>query len=184
MVSIKCEGVKVNMKLSEMIAFQGNLKKRTEQEIEELGRSLKAEGLLMPFAIWPSNDGYKLLDGHGRVAALQKLAVEDPTILDQKFPVVYIEKDTEEEARKALLQITSSYGKITKKGAMEFVKTIPNYSAPSISKFVKYSHKLTAPKTVNKGEATIKVVVPKDKVAAVKQMLSAACNGIEYIKIL
>lgn len=184
MISIKCEGVKNTMKLSEMIAFQGNLKKRTDQEIDELGKSLKDEGLLMPFAIWPSNDGYKLLDGHGRVAALQRLAVQEKDILDQKFPVVFIEKETEEEARKALLQITSSYGKITKKGAMEFVKSIPNYSAPSINKFVKYSHKLTAPKTVNKGEATIKVVVPKDKVAAVKQMLHAACNNIEYIKIL
>lgn len=180
MIDVKCEGVKGTAKLSEMINFQGNLKKRTEQEIEDLGQSLKTEGLLMPFAIWPSKDGYKLLDGHGRVAALQKLALEDTTILDQKFPVVFIDKPTEEEARKALLQITSSYGKITKKGAMEFTKSIPTYNAPAINKFVKYGHKPTMPKAVNKTTSIIRIVVPTEKLAEVKQILSTV-NGIKVL---
>ena len=180
MINIMCEGVKSTVKLSEMIGFQGNLKKRTDKEIDELGQSLKTEGLLMPFAIWPSNDGYKLLDGHGRIAALQKLAVQDPEILNQKFPAVFIEKESEEEARKALLQITSSYGKITKKGALEFTKTIPTYTAPAISKFVKYSNKTTAPKIVNKTTSIIRLVVPTDKLVEIKKILS----DIEGIKVL
>lgn len=179
MIHIMCNGVKTTLKLSEMVAFQGNLKKRTDKEIDELGQSLMTEGLLMPFAIWPSNDGYKLLDGHGRIAALQKLAVQDPEILNQKFPAVFIDKETEEEARKALLQITSSYGKITKKGALEFTKTIPTYSAPAINKFVKYGHKAATPKTVNK-TSIIRIVVPTDKLNEIK----AAISNIEGIKVL
>lgn len=184
MISVQCKGLKDTLKLSEMIAFQGNLKKRTDAEIDELGKSLKTEGLLMPFAIWPSNDGYKVLDGHGRIAALQKLAVTEPDILNQKFPVVVIDKPTEEEARKALLQITSSYGKITKKGAMEFVKSIPNYSAPSISKFVRYNNMSVTPKRVAKRTSIIRVSVPEDKVPTVKKMLQEAFGNIDYIKIL
>jgi len=175
-----CEGVKTTLKLSEMIGFQGNLKKRTDKEIDELGESLKTEGLLMPFAIWPSKDGYKLLDGHGRIAALQKLALQDPEILTQKFPAVFIEKDTEEEARKALLQITSSYGKITKKGALEFTKSIPNYTAPAISKFVRYDNKTSAPKSVNKTTSIIRLVVPTDKLNEIKEVLSTI-NGIKVL---
>lgn len=180
MINVQCKGLKDTLKLSEMIAFQGNLKKRTDAEIDELGKSLKTEGLLMPFAIWPSNDGYKVLDGHGRIAAMQKLAEQEPDILSQKFPVIFIDKPTEEEARKALLQITSSYGKITKKGAMEFVKSIPNYTAPSISKFVRYSNKMSAPKTVNKETQILRIRVPSDKVTEVKQQLSR----VPYITVL
>ena len=180
MINIMCEGVKTTVKLADMINFQGNLKKRTDKEIDELGQSLKTEGLLMPFAIWPSEDGYKLLDGHGRIAALQKLALQDPEILSQKFPAVFIDKKTEDEARKALLQITSSYGKITKKGALEFTKTIPTYNAPAISKFVKYSNRTTAPKAVNKTTSIIRLVVPTDKLVEIKEVLS----NIEGIKVL
>ena len=180
MIDVQCKGLKDTLKLSEMIAFQGNLKKRTDKEIDELGQSLKTEGLLMPFAIWPSNDGYKVLDGHGRIAALQKLATMEPDILNQKFPVIFIDKPTEEEARKALLQITSSYGKITKKGALEFVKSIPNYSAPSINKFVRYSNKTAVPKTVKKETQIVRIVVPVDKVQEVKAQLSR----LVYIKVL
>lgn len=184
MVSIKCEGVKTTLKLTEMLAFQGNLKKRTDKDVEELGKSLQAEGLLMPFALWPSNDGYKLLDGHGRLAALKKLAETDKDIMDQKFPVIFISKPTEEEARKALLQITSSYGKITKKGVMEFTKTIPNYTAPSISKFVKYSNRPTTHKPVDKDKdkdtVVMRIAVPKEKVQEVTDILLTS----GYIKVL
>ena len=173
MVDIKCEGVKTTLKLSEMVAFQGNLKKRTDKDIDELAQSIKTEGLLMPFAIWPSNDGYKLLDGHGRIKALQKLAEQDKGILEQKLPVIFIQKPTEEEARKALLQITSSYGKITKKGALDFVKTIPTYSAPAINKFVKYQHKPVTKPVKNDSIRIIKLQIPADKaediIATLKQ---------------
>ena len=51
----------------------------------------------------------------------------------------------EENARKALLQITSSYGSVTKKGVVNFTATIADYRAPVVDKALKrHSLKKTA----------------------------------------
>jgi hypothetical protein len=65
MVEIKCS-TKDTIKLTDCVAFQGNLKKRTQQNIDELKQSLSTEGLLMPFAVWVHDNTSYLLDGHGR----------------------------------------------------------------------------------------------------------------------
>lgn len=135
MIKINCESSDT-LKLTDMVPFQGNLKKRTDQDIKELTDSLLTEGLMMPFAIWKHEDKNYLLDGHGRKEALTKLAVEDASMLSEEWPVIYINADTEDEARKALLQITSSYGKVTKQGYKQFCVSIPDYKAPVISKFI------------------------------------------------
>ncbi len=133
-MEIKCS-TKDTIKLTECVSFQGNLKKRTPQDIEELKKSLLREGLLMPFAVWLHDDKKYLLDGHGRKEALIQLAVEDAGLLSIDWPCVYIEADSEDNARKALLQITSAYGKITKSGVKQFTVSIPDYVAPAIAKF-------------------------------------------------
>lgn len=134
-MEIKCS-TKDTVKLTDVVPFQGNLKKRTVQDINELKESLLREGLLMPFAVWRHDDKNFLLDGHGRKEALVQLAVEDANLLTMEWPCVYIDAETEDDARKALLQITSSYGKITKTGVKQFCVSIPEYKAPSIAKFV------------------------------------------------
>lgn len=143
MIKINCES-KDSIKLTDMVPFQGNLKKRTEQDIKELTESLSNEGLMMPFAIWVHEDKKYLLDGHGRKEALTKLAVEDASLLSVDWPCIYISAETEDDARKALLQITSSYGKVTRSGYKQFCVSIPEYHAPVIQKFI------PKPKTENK----------------------------------
>lgn len=135
MIKINCESSDT-LKLTDMVPFQGNLKKRTEQDIKDLTASLLTEGLMMPFAIWKHDNKNYLLDGHGRKEALTKLAVEDAKMLSEEWPVIYINADTEDDARKALLQITSAYGKVTKQGYKQFCISIPEYRAPVIQKFV------------------------------------------------
>lgn len=135
MIRINCE-TSDHLKLTEMQFFQGNLKKRTQKEIDELKASLTTEGLMMPFAVWKHEDKNLLLDGHGRKAALMQLIDQDTDILSADWPVVFVQADSEDAARKALLQITSSYGKITKQGYKQFTVSIPDYKAPSIAKFV------------------------------------------------
>ena len=124
------------IRLSECTPFQGNLKRRTETEISELMRSIKTEGMMMPFAVWQNGGRNYLLDGHGRYEALKRLALFEPDINGEEFPCIFIEAESEEDARKALLQITSSYGKITRVGVRQFTATIPDYRAPSINRFV------------------------------------------------
>ena len=183
-MEIKCT-TKDTIKLTECVPFQGNLKKRTPQDIAELKDSLLREGLLMPFAVWDHDDKKYLLDGHGRKEALVQLAVEDASLLNVDWPCIYIRADTEDDARKALLQITSSYGKITKTGVKQFTVSIPDYKAPSIAKFVAKSvtKKVEAVDPVqrpNQDKVVLKVSVTKDKVSEVKKIL----EQFDFIKVL
>ena len=184
MVKINCD-TKDKLKLVDMEPFQGNLKKRTQKDIDELKQSLLTEGLMMPFAIWQKKEGKEthnlLLDGHGRKEALVQMAIDEVSLLDNDWPVIFIQADTEDDARKALLQITSSYGKITKQGVKQFCATIPEYKAPSINKFIakpvikKDSIPVSKPKSV-----VLKIKVDSDKLEQVKEILSQ----VSFIEVL
>lgn len=178
MVKVMCQTPET-IRLGELTPFQGDLKKRTERNIKSLADSIQSEGLLMPFAVWKHNDINNLLDGHGRFAALTELALLDNEIAVQDFPVIYIEAETEEQAKKSLLQITSSYGKITKEGAVKFCSTIPEYHAPAINKFV---HKKPVERKMpeQKHEQIIRIAVPLDKAQAVLDLF----KSVDYIKVL
>lgn len=173
MIKINCESSDT-LKLTDMVPFQGKLKKRTDNDISELQESLKTEGLMMPFAIWKHEGKCYLLDGHGRKEALIKLAVTDSDILSNEWPVIYVNAETEDEARKALLQITSSYGKITKAGVKQFCVSIPNYKAPSINKFIAKAEPSKKPDTPTMPKSTktvLRIRVDNEKVEQVKSIL-------------
>lgn len=180
MVKVNCES-KDSLKLTEMSFFQGNLKKRTQQDIDALKQSILNEGLMMPFAVWKHEDKNYLLDGHGRKQALMQLCDQDPEILEQGWPVIFIEAEDENSARKALLQITSQYGKVTKTGWKQFCVSIPDYRAPVINKFVP---KPVVDKPVKKakktGKTILKVRVSDDKVAQVLDVF----KQFDFIEVL
>ncbi|MBP5594499.1 MAG: ParB N-terminal domain-containing protein [Pseudobutyrivibrio sp.] len=177
-MEIKCK-TEESMLITDMTPFQGNLKKRTEQDINELKDSLMNEGLLMPFAIWKSDKNY-LLDGHGRRQAIMSLIDQDPSLLQVKWPVVIIEADDEDSARKALLQITSSYGKITKQGVKQFCVSIPDYKAPAIAKFVPKVQVLKDKNPKKDTRVILKIRVEQAKLAEVKEIL----GSVNYIEVL
>lgn len=185
MVKIKCDGIKDTLLLKDLVPFQGTLKKRTEEDVQALIESIEQEGLLMPFVVWRKDKQDFLLDGHGRLQALSKMQDTDR----QKFPVIFIDAATEDEARKSLLQITSSYGKITKKGAIQFTATIKGYKAPSVNKLLYRTVKpkkmpvIPEPKPVvqaDDGDIILRVAVPKDKEAIIRDML----RQFTYVKVL
>ena len=180
MVTVRCESDD-RLLLSSLEPFQGRLKRRTDEDVERLASSIREEGLLMPFAVWRGNN--YLLDGHGRRLALLKMSESDPEIASQEFPVIYIDADTEEEARKALLQITSSYGKVTGWGVKEFTKTIPSYKAPVLDKFVRRQAVKRKHGALNKaadeGWRHMRISVREDKANAVEKMF----RECEYIKV-
>lgn len=181
MIKINCD-VETKLKLVDMTPFQGDLKKRTQQNLDALKDSLLTEGLLMPFAVWCHDGKNMLLDGHGRREALIQLALSDVTILDVEWPALFIKAETEDDAKKALLQITSSYGKVTKQGALSFVSSIPNYVAPSVSKYVNTGNIYKEKKLKNNlsNKYVIKIQVSADRVEQVKDIL----KQIDYIKVL
>lgn len=178
MIKLKCETSDKAL-LTQMTPFQGNLKKRKPGDIQELWESLKNDGLLMPFALWAHDEKLYILDGHGRYQALVSAALEDATILQQQFPYILINAETETDARKALLQIVSTYGKISKDGLQTFTAQIVNYKAPVI----KYTY--TAPKVSNKttaidsGMQIIRLRVPKEKAEQFKNII----KDVEWIEV-
>ena len=177
MISVKCD-TKDHIKLADCEPFQGNMKKRSEQDLEGLKQSLLTEGLLMPFAIW-EHDGKKLLlDGHGRREVL--IAMADPDIMDFDWPCVYIKADTEDDARKALLQITSQYGKITKVVYKQFTVSIPNYKAPSVAKFISPVNKKVSVPKAQSDLKIVKIRVPKDKYDKVLEIF----KSFDFIEVL
>lgn len=170
MLKVNCES-KDTATLQQLVPFQGNLKKRKASDIEALASSLRDEGLMMPFAVWSNPDGKMcLLDGHGRLEALVQMSLKDMDILTQEFPIIKIAAETEEDAKKALLQITSSYGKVDKKGLAEFTVKIPDYVAPVI---LKAKPRLSKPRLKKpQGMAKLTLFVPLDKVADLKKILA------------
>lgn len=178
MLKIACD-CRDTLLLGELVPFQGNLKKRTKKDIKGLCESIRLEGLLMPFAVWNDSGCYKLLDGHGRYAALLELARSDDSIISQRLPVIFIDAEDEETARKSLLQITSAYGRITKEGAQAFCASIPTYKAPSINKFM--HKKIVERKLPSQSmERVIRIAVPNDRADAVLELF----KQVEYIRVL
>lgn len=182
MVTVKCDGIKDSILLQDLVPFQGDLKKRTDDDVAALQQSIESEGLLMPFVVWRKDKQNFLLDGHGRLQALSKMQGTDK----QKFPVLFVEADTEAEARKALLQITSSYGKVTKKGAVQFTVSIPGYKAPAVNKLLykpvrmrKVEQKPAAP-SIQEGDYIMRIALPVDKVELFKELL----GQVSYVKVL
>lgn len=178
MIEIKCS-TPDSIMLSQLVPFQGDLKKRSVKDIKALAASLMADGMLMPFVLWDNNNKCCILDGHGRLAALTDLALEYPDIMEQAFPCIYITADTEEDAKKALLQITSQYGKINKEGITKFISNLGNYKAPVIAKFIR---KPTQRKKVeaNDGNIILSISIPSDRFEQFRQII----NNVTYARIL
>jgi hypothetical protein len=115
--------------------FQGNLKKRTKKEIEQIITSILKFGFAFPFFVW-QNEGHNwCLDGHGRILAIQAMTrafyvLDEAGKLQVKkelpppvpeFPVVFIEAKNKEEAKQLLLRCESRYGIIEIDGFREFI---------------------------------------------------------------
>lgn len=201
MVCVRCETAD-GLALADMRPFQGDLKSRSGSQLGELKKSLMEEGLLAPFFVWRGEHGGEegnwLLDGHARLEALRSIYEDTGDYalwFGVEFPVVYVEASGPEEARKALLQITSSYGRVTKRGAERFCASIPEYRAPSVAAFL---GKAAAPREraapaasapapavfpelpAGSGEVRITIAVPAEFERAVVELF----ESVSYIRVL
>jgi hypothetical protein len=176
MIQIKCTAPDT-VTLGALTPFQGDLKKRTSRDLDALILSILTEGLLMPLAVWQTGDKLMILDGHGRYAALARMALTDASIITQELPVIRVNAPDEETARKALLQITSSYGKISGSGIAKFMVSIPNYKAPVVSKVHLHTEKVKATAPTS-DMVIVRLRVPKDMVQKLTPLLKQL-DGVE-----
>lgn len=117
-IKINCE-TKDYLKVEELCEFQGELKKRDDEDVDKIVRSIKQLGFSVPFFVWKHDNKNYVLDGHGRLLGLQKL--DSLGFLIPPLPVVYVNCKDERDARDLLLRINSHYGKMTPESVLEFV---------------------------------------------------------------
>jgi len=106
-IKIKCQGAGT-LPLESLTQFQGNLKTITPANLKKLRSRIIDSGFVAPIFIWQHEGKNYILDGTQRLLALKSLQGEGYHI--PELPVAYVEADNEEDARKKLLSITSTYG--------------------------------------------------------------------------
>jgi len=110
-IKIKCKGADL-LPYDSLIQFQGDLKTLSNANLEKLKTRIVKRGFRMPFYIWVNNEQNKILDGSQRDKALKSLKNEGYEI--PLLPVVYIEAESEIDARETILGISSQYGEWNK----------------------------------------------------------------------
>ncbi len=117
-INIACEG-KENLTLDSLEEFQSELKTRTESDIVKILRSIRDFGFSFPFFYAVLGGRRYVLDGHGRLLALQifkQLGGQIP-----RLPAVRIHAKDEADAKQKLLRLNSRYGTIDLEGLKDFV---------------------------------------------------------------
>ena len=118
MIQIKCT-TKDTLNLSELTEFQGNLKERENADFEKIERRIKKHGFSFPFFVWKHDGINHVLDGHGRIGALNRMVASGEQI--PPLPIVYVECNDEAEAKEILLKLNSQYGRMTAESVREFL---------------------------------------------------------------
>jgi hypothetical protein len=116
-IEIKCKGADT-LPIDRIVEFQGELKKLSKENENKLRNSILKHGFIAPFFVWDDHGEWKLLDGHQRLKTLLKMREEGYDI--PMLPVDYIEADSEEDAKRKLLHISSQYGEFTTDGFENF----------------------------------------------------------------
>ena len=118
-IEVRCKAADL-LPIDRIVEFQGDLKTLTKNNREKLQRSILRHGFIAPFFVWDDHGEWRLLDGHQRLATLiymrENYGYDIPLL-----PVSYIEADSEDDAKRKLLQITSQYGEFTTEGYEDFV---------------------------------------------------------------
>jgi hypothetical protein len=108
-IKIKCKSDS-HLTIDELTDFQGNLKFRTVTDLDRIADSILQFGFSFPFFVWRDGENNNIIDGHGRLEALQTLQAKGYEI--PPLPIVYIKAQTRDEAKNLLLRVNSLYGEI------------------------------------------------------------------------
>lgn len=120
-IEINCTGSDT-IQLHELTEFQGELKERSAGDIEKIIKSIRKHGFSFPFFVWRNDGKNNVIDGHGRLKALQQMAAAGEEI--PALPCVYISAKDEAEAKEKLLKLNSQYGHMTAESVAAFLGDI------------------------------------------------------------
>lgn len=81
------------LRVDELVPYANNAKKHPKKQVDEIATSITEFGNCDPIAVWHNEEGQpEIVEGHGRVLALQKLGIETA-------PVIYLDHLTDEQRR-------------------------------------------------------------------------------------
>ena len=122
--------IKVKVKTKDVLSIsylnrlQGDLKILTDENYKKLKNEILTEGFCFAIHVWENKEDAKIyiLDGTQRLETLTRMKDEGYKI--PQIPVVFIEADNINDAKKILLGGASQYGEYNQKGAEDFISTI------------------------------------------------------------
>ena len=117
-MEVKCK-TQHTLPLEELTEFQGNLKERDNTDIGKIVKSIKKHGFSFPFFVWNHDAINHVLDGHGRLKAVQQMVAQGENI--PELPIVYVDCRDEADAKELLLKLNSQYGKMTAESIKDFL---------------------------------------------------------------
>jgi hypothetical protein len=108
-IYVQCTA-KTHLTLEQFRMIPNHLKDRKRKSIEKLAKLIIEHGFLFPPFVWKhdQSNSYTILDGHGRYNALKLLEKKGYTI--PPIPVVVVEADNEQHARKKMLEAGNRNG--------------------------------------------------------------------------
>jgi len=137
-ISVTCH-TEHSLDYRELRDFQGDLKTRTVDDIHHVMDSIRTHGFSFPVYVWKHIEAdavvYDIIDGHGRLEAIQALVKEGYEI--PPVPVVFIEASDRNDAAERLLQVNTVSSPFSETGLQDLVLDIPdvtlsNFTLPQI----------------------------------------------------
>lgn len=79
--------------VAQLVPYANNAKKHPQKQVDEIAASIEAFGNCDPIGVWHNEQGQpEIVEGHGRVLALQKLGIETA-------PVMFLDHLSDEQRR-------------------------------------------------------------------------------------
>jgi len=157
-IQIKCKGA-ININPMELVEFQGDLKSLSQQNYERLKRQILKQGFSFPQSVWkdPSDDLYKVLDGHQRLRVIKKMISEGYEC--ETVPCSLVEAKDKKEAKRKLLSAAATYGSLESQGLYEFIndaeiaveELVEDFNFPEID-FPKFNQEFFGEVEINEKE--------------------------------
>jgi len=132
-IRIACTGA-ATLELEQIEPFQGNLKDLSKENYNKLRKQILELGFSEPMSVWKTPEGkYMAINCHQRLRVLTEMKRAEGFKIP-RLPVSFIEAETEHEAKKKILALTSQFGELTSAGLFEFA-SLNNIDLPTLEDF-------------------------------------------------
>lgn len=129
-IRITCD-TKLHIPLSELNDIQGKLKEMTKESFVKLRKWILTDGFNFPIFVWKELElkngknlsRWLIIDGHGRKHVVNYLVTEEGYTCPP-LPCVEIEAGNYLEAKRKVLNVSSSYNSMTSQGLYEFMSDV------------------------------------------------------------